>query len=61
MTMIKTGGKQTTIKNEVTLEGVGLHTGKDVVLKFKPADVNNGYAFQRVDLEGSPITALEKS
>ncbi|CAM1366851.1 Bifunctional enzyme LpxC/FabZ (Includes: UDP-3-O-(3-hydroxymyristoyl) N-acetylglucosamine deacetylase, family CE11; 3-hydroxyacyl-(acyl-carrier-protein) dehydratase FabZ) [Tenacibaculum litopenaei] len=47
--------KQTTIKNEVTLSGVGLHTGNEVVMTFKPAPVNTGYAFVRVDLEGSPI------
>lgn len=47
--------RQTTIKNEVTLTGVGLHTGKDVKMTFKPAPVNNGYTFVRVDLEGSPV------
>ena len=47
--------KQKTIKNEISLTGVGLHTGKEVVMTFKPAPVNNGYTFVRVDLEGSPI------
>ncbi|NER15604.1 bifunctional UDP-3-O-[3-hydroxymyristoyl] N-acetylglucosamine deacetylase/3-hydroxyacyl-ACP dehydratase [Spongiivirga citrea] len=47
--------KQTTIKKEVTLKGVGLHTGKEVTLTFKPAPVNHGYAFMRIDLEGNPI------
>lgn len=46
---------QKTIKNEKTLRGVGLHTGKEVVLTFKPAPENHGYAFVRVDLEGSPV------
>jgi len=46
---------QKTIKNEKTLRGVGLHTGKEVVLTFKPAPENYGYAFVRVDLEGSPV------
>ena len=45
---------QTTIKKEVTLTGVGLHTGKNVTLKFAPATVNSGYKFVRNDLEGSP-------
>jgi UDP-3-O-[3-hydroxymyristoyl] N-acetylglucosamine deacetylase/3-hydroxyacyl-[acyl-carrier-protein] dehydratase len=53
--MTVTQFKQTTIKNEVTLSGVGLHTGKQVTLVFKAAPENHGYAFQRVDLEGSPI------
>jgi len=47
--------KQKTIKNEVTLAGVGLHTGNKVTLTFKPAPVNHGYAFIRADLEGEPI------
>ncbi|AGC78006.1 3-hydroxyacyl-[acyl-carrier-protein] dehydratase /UDP-3-O-[3-hydroxymyristoyl] N-acetylglucosamine deacetylase [Nonlabens dokdonensis] len=53
--MTVTEFKQTTIKDEVTLSGVGLHTGKKVTLVFKAAPENHGYAFQRVDLEGSPI------
>lgn len=47
--------KQKTIKNEVHLSGVGLHTGKEVNLTFKPAPENHGYAFVRVDLVGNPI------
>ncbi|MBS9774441.1 MAG: bifunctional UDP-3-O-[3-hydroxymyristoyl] N-acetylglucosamine deacetylase/3-hydroxyacyl-ACP dehydratase [Tenacibaculum sp.] len=47
--------KQNTIKNEVTLSGVGLHTGNKVTLTFKPAPINHGFAFKRVDLEGQPI------
>ncbi|RZJ72704.1 bifunctional UDP-3-O-[3-hydroxymyristoyl] N-acetylglucosamine deacetylase/3-hydroxyacyl-ACP dehydratase [Flavobacterium sp.] len=53
--------KQTTIKNEVSLTGVGLHTGKDVKMTFKPAPVNNGYTFVRVDLEGSPVIEADAS
>ncbi|MEZ4796648.1 MAG: bifunctional UDP-3-O-[3-hydroxymyristoyl] N-acetylglucosamine deacetylase/3-hydroxyacyl-ACP dehydratase [Flavobacteriaceae bacterium] len=52
--MVSKEFKQTTIAKEVSLIGVGLHTGKDVTLTFKPAEANNGYAFVRVDLEGSP-------
>jgi UDP-3-O-[3-hydroxymyristoyl] N-acetylglucosamine deacetylase/3-hydroxyacyl-[acyl-carrier-protein] dehydratase len=47
--------KQKTIKNEVTLKGVGLHTGQEVTMTFKPAPINNGFSFVRVDLEGHPI------
>jgi UDP-3-O-[3-hydroxymyristoyl] N-acetylglucosamine deacetylase/3-hydroxyacyl-[acyl-carrier-protein] dehydratase len=53
--MIKSESKQTTISKEISLKGVGLHTGKDVTLTFKPAEINNGFAFQRIDLEGNPI------
>ena len=55
------GNKQTTIKSSVSLEGVGIHTGKDVKLSFKPADPETGYVFKRLDLDGSPsIEALSK-
>jgi UDP-3-O-[3-hydroxymyristoyl] N-acetylglucosamine deacetylase/3-hydroxyacyl-[acyl-carrier-protein] dehydratase len=47
--------KQTTIANEITLTGVGLHTGQQVVMTFKPAPINNGFTFIRVDIEGQPI------
>lgn len=47
--------KQTTIKSEISLKGVGLHTGKEVTMTFKPAPVNNGFTFVRVDLEGQPV------
>ncbi|MGG8494883.1 bifunctional UDP-3-O-[3-hydroxymyristoyl] N-acetylglucosamine deacetylase/3-hydroxyacyl-ACP dehydratase [Tenacibaculum sp. TC6] len=46
--------KQTTIKNEITLSGVGLHTGNEVTMTFKPAPENSGFAFIRIDLEGTP-------
>ena len=47
--------KQKTIKTEISLTGVGLHTGKEVTMSFKPAPINNGFSFVRVDLEGQPI------
>ena len=47
--------KQTTIAAEISLKGVGLHTGQEVTMTFKPAPVNNGFTFVRVDLEGQPI------
>lgn len=47
--------KQRTIKQEVSLKGVGLHTGKEVTMTFKPAPINYGYVFVRTDLEGNPI------
>ncbi len=53
--MSKTTAKQRTIEKEITLSGVGLHTGENVTMKFVPAPENHGYAFKRVDLEGEPI------
>ena len=46
--------KQKTIQKEVSIKGIGLHTGNDVVLTFKPAPVNTGLKFRRMDLEGQP-------
>jgi UDP-3-O-[3-hydroxymyristoyl] N-acetylglucosamine deacetylase/3-hydroxyacyl-[acyl-carrier-protein] dehydratase len=46
--------KQKTIKKQVTLSGVGLHTGNTVSMTFKPAPENYGFAFIRIDLEGTP-------
>jgi UDP-3-O-[3-hydroxymyristoyl] N-acetylglucosamine deacetylase/3-hydroxyacyl-[acyl-carrier-protein] dehydratase len=47
--------KQTTIKNPVTISGVGLHTGVTANLTFKPAPENHGYQFQRIDLPEKTI------
>lgn len=55
MAIVNSDKKQKTIKGEVSLKGVGLHTGKEVTLTFKPSDVNTGFAFKRIDLEGAPV------
>ena len=44
--------KQKTIKNPVMLSGIGLHTGKAVRMTIKPAKVNEGVSFRRIDLPG---------
>jgi UDP-3-O-[3-hydroxymyristoyl] N-acetylglucosamine deacetylase/3-hydroxyacyl-[acyl-carrier-protein] dehydratase len=51
--------KQTTIRESVSVKGVGLHTGKSVTLTFQPAPVNHGFRFQRVDLPDQPIMAAD--
>ena len=45
---------QHTIKKPVSVSGVGLHTGQQVTLTFKPAPANHGFKFQRIDLPGQP-------
>jgi len=50
---------QTTIAKEVSLTGVGLHTGAEVTMTFKPAMENTGYRFKRVDLEETPTIQAE--
>ena len=53
--------KQTTIKKQTTLEGVGIHTGNEVKLTFKPAPADFGYVFKRIDMMNQPeIEALSK-
>ncbi|MFJ1328403.1 bifunctional UDP-3-O-[3-hydroxymyristoyl] N-acetylglucosamine deacetylase/3-hydroxyacyl-ACP dehydratase [Capnocytophaga canimorsus] len=47
--------KQNTLAKEISLEGVGLHTGQHVKMTLKPAPIGNGYTFVRVDLEGAPV------
>lgn len=47
--------KQRTIKDSISISGVGLHTGKQVNLTFVPAPEGHGYKFQRIDLPGNPI------
>ncbi len=51
--------KQKTIKTEISLSGVGLHTGQIVNMTFKAAPVNNGFSFVRIDLEGNPIVEAD--
>lgn len=47
--------KQVTLKQEITVEGAGLHTGVNARLTLKPASENHGYKFQRIDVKGQPI------
>lgn len=46
---------QHTIKQAVSLKGMGLHTGNQVNLTFLPAPPNFGYKFKRTDLPEQPI------
>ena len=46
--------QQRTIKNTVSLSGVGLHTGNITTMTFRPAPEDYGIRFRRVDLGGSP-------
>ena len=48
--MIKKNSYQKTLKDKVTLDGVGLHTGNLVKLTFKPAPEDTGFIFVRSDL-----------
>ena len=46
---------QRTISKSVTIKGSGLHSGLNVELTIKPAPVNHGYVFKRIDLKEQPL------
>ena len=50
---------QRTLKNVIRATGVGLHTGEKVYLTLRPAPINNGIVFRRVDLE-EPVEILAR-
>lgn len=43
--------QQRTLKNVIRATGVGLHTGKKIYLTLRPAPVDSGVIFRRVDLD----------
>ena len=47
--------KQKTLAKEFSISGKGLHTNCLVNMTFKPAPINHGFKFQRIDLEDKPI------
>lgn len=46
--------KQRTLAREVSIKGSALHTGDAVTLTMKPAPVDSGIIFKRIDLHGAP-------
>jgi UDP-3-O-[3-hydroxymyristoyl] N-acetylglucosamine deacetylase len=46
--------KQRTLKNVIRATGVGLHSGEKVFMTLRPAAVNTGIVFRRIDLP-SPV------
>ena len=51
--------QQRTIKREISLEGVGLHTGNATTITFKPAPPDSGIRFIRTDLPGNPSVVAD--
>jgi len=49
--------KQRTLNNTIRATGVGLHTGEKVYLTLKPAPINSGILFRRIDLD--PVVEIE--
>ena len=50
----KNSKNQCTIKNKVSISGIGLHTGGDCTATFKPSEPNSGIRFKRLDLKNCP-------
>ena len=48
--------KQRTLKSEFSLNGKGLHTGKQVTATFKPAEENFGYRIRRMAVSYTHLT-----
>ena len=46
--------QQRTIAKPVSMSGIGIHTGAECTLTFKPAPENHGIKFVRTDLGGNP-------
>jgi UDP-3-O-[3-hydroxymyristoyl] N-acetylglucosamine deacetylase len=43
---------QQTLKNVISITGIGLHSGQDISLSVRPAQVDNGIVFVRTDVNG---------
>ncbi|WP_212000006.1 bifunctional UDP-3-O-[3-hydroxymyristoyl] N-acetylglucosamine deacetylase/3-hydroxyacyl-ACP dehydratase [Chitinophaga sp. HK235] len=50
---------QHTLKGEISISGVGLHTGASVNMTLKPASPGFGIKFQRVDLPNQPVVKAD--
>ena len=44
---------QKTLKETITIDGIGLHSGKNVHMKIKPARPNTGIIFKRTDIKNN--------
>ncbi len=51
--------KQKTLARSFRQEGVGLHTGKSVIIEFEPAEPNHGIRFMRVDMKDQPVLTAD--
>ncbi len=49
--------KQRTLKNSIKATGIGLHSGQKVYLTLRPAPINTGVVFRRVDLD--PVVEIQ--
>lgn len=52
---------QSTLRDAVEIEGIGLHSGTTVRMTVRPAQANSGIRFRRVDMAGAPEIAAHIS
>ena len=50
---------ETTLKKAVSIEGIGLHTGRNISIKLRPSPANSGINFIRVDLPNKPLINVQ--
>ena len=53
--------RQSTLAREVAYSGIGLHSGREVQMRFLPAPADTGIVFERVDLPGRPRVKAQAS
>jgi UDP-3-O-[3-hydroxymyristoyl] N-acetylglucosamine deacetylase/3-hydroxyacyl-[acyl-carrier-protein] dehydratase len=53
------GEFQHTLAADISVNGVGIHSGQTVEMTLKPAEPNTGIYFQRVDLPGKPTVKAD--
>src|SRR4029079_373616 len=58
MTRGTQAGRQTTLREQVTLSGIGVHSGSPVALTLHPAEADTGIVFLRCGAGGQPDRAL---
>ena len=46
---------QHTLKSKIEFSGIGIHTGRDVTMRFCPAPIGTGIVFKRIDLPSQPL------
>ncbi|EKS36583.1 MAG TPA: UDP-3-O-acyl-N-acetylglucosamine deacetylase [Afipia sp.] len=49
--------RQTTLRSQVTVTGIGVHSGSPVSVTIGPAEINSGFIFTRADREVAAIAA----
>ncbi|HTP90851.1 MAG TPA: UDP-3-O-acyl-N-acetylglucosamine deacetylase [Xanthobacteraceae bacterium] len=54
MTRGTQSGKQTTLRSDATVAGIGVHSGSPATLTLHPAEANTGIVFVRSGLDGVP-------